>query len=59
MDKPELLLCPFCGGNAELVIGLPGCRFVQCRECRANTDDGTTEHAIERWNRRTTERTNG
>lgn len=42
-DKPEdikLLLCPFCGGKAQVVLEsrwmVPGA-YVQCKSCKAKT----------------------
>src|ERR1044072_6675376 len=49
MTKDRLLPCPFCGGQAEESYGAPGCSFVQCRVCKASSDDTRT---VEKWNTR-------
>ena len=48
----ELLPCPFCGGEAALRQGAPGCWFGQCMTCQAASDDCGRDRAIELWNRR-------
>lgn len=56
--EEELLSCPFCGGEAELVhplsMGYAYDRyFVTCKECRATSMRYSTEaDAIAAWNRR-------
>lgn len=50
-EEPELLLCPFCGGEAKLVSSVES--WVECSVCGVSTkfcacDSG----AIEKWNRR-------
>lgn len=49
---PNLKSCPFCGGQAAIVSGGPGCHFIKCGECGASSDDGSKEHAVAAWNRR-------
>jgi hypothetical protein len=49
---PELLPCPFCGWEAEVVSGGPGNHFIQCKGCRATSDDRHLDSAIAAWNRR-------
>ncbi len=53
-----LLLCPFCGGEAQLM----GTRrssgiltyFVRCSFCKASSDFAHTQGlTVEKWNRRT------
>lgn len=48
----ELLPCPFCGWEAEVVSGGPGNHFIQCKGCRATSDDRHLDRAIAAWNRR-------
>lgn len=49
----DLKPCPFCGGEARLVSGPPGCHYVMCEECYATSDDRGAERSIAAWNRRT------
>lgn len=54
----EIKKCPFCGGEAEIVV----CNIlyesnnkyiVRCKKCSAETDlCETREKAVERWNER-------
>lgn len=45
--EEKLLLCPFCGGEAEYRVGnryVTQCHYIQCRKCKAQTaviDEGT------------------
>ena len=63
----ELKPCPFCGGEAKLVIGtlrdggyIENCAFVRCERCGARsyefhecvTPDEVQGYASEAWNRR-------
>ena len=48
----ELKPCPFCGGNARLMRGSPGCVYVKCDGCQATSDDRFEAVAIAAWNRR-------
>lgn len=48
----ELKPCPFCGGEAWLVMGSCG-YMVECGACHIfGAIRGTKEEAIEAWNRR-------
>lgn len=51
-DAPELKPCPFCGGEAEWIIGGPGCAFISCKTCPAETGDGSIPRILEAWNTR-------
>ena len=45
--------CPFCGGAARLTNReMPGCAFVVCSACHAQSDDGSIERVVAAWNRR-------
>lgn len=48
----EILPCPFCGGKAEWKSGGPGCAWIACKSCPAETGDGSIPRIIEAWNRR-------
>lgn len=53
----NLETCPFCGGNAEMILMLLGdgkvAYAVMCSDCRAETAFYTDEeNAAEAWNRR-------
>lgn len=50
----ELKPCPFCGGEAELVIDEPfrGFTFVECHECGARGSISKEREAIKAWNTR-------
>lgn len=55
--KEELLPCPFCGGDAEVVVTNPisisKCAYVRCKECRVlSMPCDTKDEAIATWNRR-------
>lgn len=47
-----LLPCPFCGGKADIIHGAPGCSFVRCSACSADTNDVSAEQAGRLWNTR-------
>lgn len=50
--KTELKPCPFCGGEAKIMISVLS--YVMCDKCCAETNHYITEkEAIEAWNRRT------
>lgn len=51
--KPELLTCPFCGGQALKQYMKEPNLFVECQQCYASSDRfGTDEEIIVVWNRR-------
>lgn len=51
-ENEELKPCPFCGGEAEIVMS-GGDRRVDCKKCGARSDWYDTEaEAIAAWNRR-------
>lgn len=50
--EQTLAPCPFCGGEASMRNGGPGCFFVQCDLCNATSDDGSRDRAIAVWNSR-------
>ena len=53
MKNKELLPCPFCGGEAEMVSTNYG-RFIRCEMCKAMVKAyDTNEEAIKAWNTRT------
>jgi len=49
----ELKACPFCGSEAKWISGGPGCAYVKCNECPAETGDGSIPRIATAWNRRT------
>ena len=51
----ELLNCPFCGGEAEMLNYSPTEWLVHCIECDGMVENWrkTKQEAIEQWNRRT------
>jgi Lar family restriction alleviation protein len=51
----ELLKCPFCGGEAEMLNYSPTEWLVHCIECDGMVEKWrkTEQEAIEQWNRRT------
>lgn len=50
----ELKPCPFCGGEAGLVIDEPfkGFTFVECHECGSRGSISKERQAIKAWNTR-------
>lgn len=66
MDKEkELRPCPFCGGQAHLIVipphkhevvtWMPECKgeaFIECTSCTCAMSANTKEEAIAAWNRR-------
>lgn len=59
MNNEELKPCPFCGGEAEIVMS-GGDRRVDCKKCGARSDWYDTEaEAIAAWNRRVCVKQNG
>ena len=51
-EAPELLPCPFCGGEAEWKSGGRGCAFITCTSCPAETGDGSIPRIKAAWNTR-------
>ena len=51
-DAPELLPCPFCGGEAWGYWGGTH-HFVACRKCPAEISSRNRADAVSYWNRRT------
>ena len=49
----ELKPCPFCGGKAEWRSGGPGCSWITCTSCPAETADGSIRRIRDVWNTRT------
>ena len=59
MKNKELLPCPFCGGEVNILV-FGGVYMVQCENCRIATDiDTEKETAIKVWNTRTNKITVG
>jgi hypothetical protein len=52
VDATELLPCPFCGSKAEYQTGAPGCEWVNCTVCSAETPNDYRANAADNWNRR-------
>lgn len=50
-SMPEILPCPFCGGKARPVAGIPHAALY-CRECGATVRGNGWKEAIATWNRR-------
>lgn len=50
-SMPEILPCPFCGGKARPVAGMPHAALC-CRECGARVQGYGWKEAIATWNRR-------
>ena len=48
----ELKPCPFCGGKAEWRSGGPGCSWITCTSCPAETADGSIRRIRNAWNTR-------
>ena len=50
----QLKPCPFCGGEAEFIGGLPksGCDRVECTKCWAEVYGDDRDEAIAAWNTR-------
>ena len=52
-EPPELLPCPFCGGDAGDTYYQLGW-FISCKHCSASTEvTNAKARAVEAWNRRT------
>lgn len=57
MSNSKLLLCPFCGGEAELYEQkhreYPSTYYVRCKGCRCKTIESMgVDIVIEAWNKR-------
>lgn len=53
MKNTDLKPCPFCGGEAEVLV-FGGVYMVQCETCGIATDtDRIKEDVIKKWNTRT------
>ena len=52
MNNEELKPCPFCGGEAKLVVQFGDEFMVLCPNCEAQTNFHDKEGAIAAWNRR-------
>ena len=56
MKKSDIKSCPFCGGQATIII--PGGRYftfykAECEDCGANSKEcNTPEDAAKLWNKR-------
>lgn len=50
-SMPVILPCPFCGGRARPVAGMPHAALC-CRECGARVQGNGWKEAIATWNRR-------
>ena len=50
-SMPEILPCPFCGGRARPVAGIPHAALC-CRECGARVQGHGWKEAVATWNRR-------
>ena len=49
----KLLPCPFCGGEARLINGIPKINYIKCKRCQTMTSSSEViEHVIELWNTR-------
>lgn len=52
-DAPKLKLCPFCGGQPQLLNEeMALCAFVMCLACGAQGDDRSAKRAVFAWNNR-------
>lgn len=49
----KLLPCPFCGGEARLINGIPKINYIKCKRCQTMTSSSEViEYVIELWNTR-------
>lgn len=51
-DNKPLLPCPFCGGEPKVISGGPGCAYISCTSCPAETGDGSLPRIVAAWNTR-------
>ena len=49
----DLMPCPLCGGDAYLAnVEMAGCSYIVCTDCHLQTDDGSRERVVRKWNTR-------
>lgn len=50
MKTPELKPCPFCGGEASIVLDdQTGGWYVCCQECYSQTDTKMPSRSVSKW----------
>ena len=50
--KQEIKPCPFCGGEAVLIM-VQTCGYVRCIKCLATSTFDRKQEVIDAWNKRT------